>query len=558
MKKLILILACLSVPALAQQQFAAYVNPGTGWTPWTAASGSGQVGATPIGVNLFCQASAGAAWSPCTGASGSTYTGTANQIDITGGVISLDPNLIFPGSTNVGTGVTKRLTIPVGSDGFSNGSLGTTSEICVRSAAMFPYTPTRFRMHVRNYKILTSTANTGALNGTGIWIGAPVFAATAPNRYNGSFTATPTNIVGTFALDAAGDDYVSAWVTNTGLITANTPFATAVGINNIGGGGSVTISSDSVNGGYYLGAAASTNCGVAGNPVGSLNGGTYFDIRVEAEYQTTVDPSGTPKVPIVVAIGDSITGDSTGGPNILMSFEGWPGAASLKSKFAVTNLGVASSKTSSWTNSALWFYQRADLTTTPPDAAIISLGINDVNSNLTTASIEANLITIMGILRNTYSIPKIYLATMIPGGYGLPISTTGTINSTAVVTSITTAGLLPGLQISGTGIPASTIIETIDSPTQLTMSANATASTSSLAITLGVAGSYVNTSAQEIVRQQVNEWERSLPNGAAGVFDFDKAVMNPGIPGSAYPNLVTVYPHPNAGGYQVMSDVVKF
>lgn len=101
MKRLITLLILAAVPALAQQQqYAAYVNPGTGWAPWTAASGSGQIGSTPIGVYLFCQAAANGPWSPCTGSSGGgTYTGTPNQVDVTGTVISLDPNLQIPGTS---------------------------------------------------------------------------------------------------------------------------------------------------------------------------------------------------------------------------------------------------------------------------------------------------------------------------------------------------------------------------------------------------------------------------------------------------------------------------
>ena len=60
------------------------------------------------------------------------------------------------------------------------------------------------------------------------------------------------------------------------------------------------------------------------------------------------------------------------------------------------------------------------------------------------------------------------------------IMTTGTTSSTfATVTGIsTTAGMAVGQQISGAGIPAGTTVQSVDSTTQVTMSANATASAS--------------------------------------------------------------------------------
>jgi hypothetical protein len=65
---------------------------------------------------------------------------------------------------------------------------------------------------------------------------------------------------------------------------------------------------------------------------------------------------------------------------------------------------------------------------------------------------------------------------------------TGTTTSgNAVVASITsTLGLMPRMPVSGTGIPASTTILSVDSATQITLSANATAS-GSPTLTFGIA-----------------------------------------------------------------------
>lgn len=65
-------------------------------------------------------------------------------------------------------------------------------------------------------------------------------------------------------------------------------------------------------------------------------------------------------------------------------------------------------------------------------------------------------------------------------------SVTGdTTNTSAVVTNVSsTTGLYSGQPISGTGIPASTRILTVDSATQITMTANATATNAGVTITV--------------------------------------------------------------------------
>lgn len=68
-----------------------------------------------------------------------------------------------------------------------------------------------------------------------------------------------------------------------------------------------------------------------------------------------------------------------------------------------------------------------------------------------------------------------------------------TSNGSAVVTMADTTGLFAGMPITGVGIPASTTILTVDSATQITLSANATASgTVDLTVTGSLNGAYVN------------------------------------------------------------------
>ena len=59
----------------------------------------------------------------------------------------------------------------------------------------------------------------------------------------------------------------------------------------------------------------------------------------------------------------------------------------------------------------------------------------------------------------------------------ITIQQSGVLNSTAVVTGLSdTSNMSPGMPMSGIGVPASTVVQPVDSSTQVTMSANATVS----------------------------------------------------------------------------------
>lgn len=62
-----------------------------------------------------------------------------------------------------------------------------------------------------------------------------------------------------------------------------------------------------------------------------------------------------------------------------------------------------------------------------------------------------------------------------------------TTSGSPLVTLSSTAGLVPNMRLTGTGIPASANILSVDSSTQITMSANATASASNVTVTINSA-----------------------------------------------------------------------
>jgi lysophospholipase L1-like esterase len=64
------------------------------------------------------------------------------------------------------------------------------------------------------------------------------------------------------------------------------------------------------------------------------------------------------------------------------------------------------------------------------------------------------------------------------------------------------------------------------------------------------------TNTNETNRVALNAWLRSMPCGAAGVFDFDKALALQATPATADPDLATTV-HPLHAGYQAMADLVR-
>lgn len=513
-------------------------------------------GGTPITVGAIPLAGTSPALANSALSDNGTTVSSSEPVAVTGAV----------SATTGFSSVTKDVTAPMGGPGSgSTGTLTVGTELCIRQINVLPVTPTSFIIHIRNYNALTSSAKTGALNGTGIWIGAPAYPGTGTNRWQGNFTTTPTNIVSTFALNAAGDEYSSASIPNAGYITARIPFAISIGVNNIAGGGSVTVVKDAEGGWNYVGSGASTSAGATGAPNSlSANSSTYLDVRIEYQYPTSLDATGNYTIPVGMVIGDSITQGLSNSASFcpasgscLWQYESWPGSAGLAKNFAPVNMGISSSKTSDWTTNTTWAWGRAYVCTHHPDFAGISLGINDLVNAVSAATIEANLLSVIAQVQSC-GVNRIYLGTMIPGGWPQTTVVATTTTSSKVVTVASTFGLTPNMAFTCTsGLPASETIVAIDSALQIELSANVTTGNIAITCTAGPTP-YTTTTAQEQVRQAVNQWIRSVPSGVTGVWDFDNALATLNLPGNAPASLVSAYPHPDPAGYQAMSNVVKF
>lgn len=150
MKKLLIALLCSTAwgQGFTPRASAAYVNPGSGWAPWTSGANFGQLNYQPYAIGLYCQSTANGPWTPCQpgGASGSA--------SITGGTI--DGAVI--GGTTPAAGTFTTL----------NAASGTfTGKVSVTSAAATITSPT--------FTVVDSEPSTTTMLGSALY--APNLAA---------------------------------------------------------------------------------------------------------------------------------------------------------------------------------------------------------------------------------------------------------------------------------------------------------------------------------------------------------------------------------------------
>jgi len=141
--------------------------------------------------------------------------------------------------------------------------------------------------------------------------------------------------------------------------------------------------------------------------------------------------------------------------------------------------------------------------TTPNTAGAIVLGSPNVVMNstvgivpgmtLTNANFPAGTTVVSVNSLNSITLSNNATANAQNQTFGSASFVSGvTTSGSAVVTMNSTTGVTPGMTITGTGIPAGSFVVSVDSPTQLTLSQNATANGSALTFTIGVNSLIVN------------------------------------------------------------------
>lgn len=321
--------------------------------------------------------------------------------------------------------ITKRVTVPIASDGVSTNAIGggTVVDYNTRSLVQLPVDTTRWRLRVASTSALSGTVLTGIWNCTGVWVGTPLYSATGL-PWQRAFASTPSQALSSFSTVGDGTEFVSSWVTGSALqFKKGVPTGISYGLNATA---PITLlySSRGATYGSTVAGNASSAAGNAAIPSGSgvgLNNLVVLDIRIEYEFATTVQGG----VAVGAFIGDSITSGwssdtSTPGatPPVLSGAEPhqtWPGAAGMRNGFAWINMGVGSTTAAQWSSGSGWRWARCDLTTNIADFGVISLCTNDVVANATESNMETNIQSCVAVLRSL-GINEIYLGTMIARG----------------------------------------------------------------------------------------------------------------------------------------------
>lgn len=340
------------------------------------------------------------------------FSGLAADTDYVAYAASPDRYVRF--HTPKDSGATKRVTLPVGSDGV-NTNTAASKEYNGRALVLLPVTTSRWRMRVRNCSALSGTANAGAWDISGVWVGDPLYTSTDP-QWGRVFASAPSQALAAWTTPADGSEYVSSWVTDPNLqFQANKPRGVSYGMAQAASGTFVY----STQGWTWGGAGAAAAAGNATPGGTGLNNFVVLDWRIEYEFVGSA--------PIGVFIGDSITAGwtsdtSTPASKIVSGWDphqSWPGAAGIRNGYAWHNMGVGSTTGAQWSSGTGWRWDRVDFATTVPDFAVISLGTNDAAAGTAAATVQGYIAAMVAAMR-ARGINEVYLGTITPRNYATP------------------------------------------------------------------------------------------------------------------------------------------
>lgn len=405
----------------------------------------------------------------------------------------------------------------------------TNAEITFRLSTMIPTTTTRWRVRIRNYKVLSeATVLTGA-SFVGIYHGQQALDSTG--LPTGGFTAAPTQAIGAFTLAADGSEYVSAWFTGT-QITGGLPWLFSFAYT--GGDTSTGQASSQGQMWYKVGGGSSASVNQTDATGFSTTGASPFDIRIEYDAVTAARTT--------LVIGDSLSFGTASA--VLPQQMCYPSIYANRTGNPTMNTGIPSVTAAQWAGAtSQWKWQRADPANVIYDQAVVLIGTNDVSANTTVATYKGYITTIIASLR-ALGINRIALCTITPRNlaHGVIVKPVA-IGATSVV--LDNGGLSAGTVQLGENLLAETVTLSA-SPTAVgdgTFTYTITTTTKAHAI------GEVAALSQETLRLGYNAYLRGLPGGAFAAIGFDRAWASFYDPAVAQQDFVqTDNLHPTPGG----------
>lgn len=396
-----------------------------------------------------------------------------------------------------------------------NVSSSTTRNRTERTMIKLPFGVTRWRVWFANWNLRNASAPGGACSITGIAVGDPVYdsSTSSDNRWTGDCTGALTPLQTTaITVPTDGSKVASAWFDHP--LAADDEVVLSWGILT---SGSQALASGNSYAGVYGGAAADyATAALSGKSVG-VNKLT-LDVIVEYEFRDVTQ--------IGLFIGDSntVTYSPTAPPLIsgaaagALPHESWPVIAGQLGGFAAINFGVGSATPADFGTTYARMWSRADIASSEIDFAVCSLGTNGLNKDVTL--FVAQFLAINAKLRATYGIDRIFWTTVTPRGYESAFARLSSPASPGATTvSLDRSPTLTGGQeiLIGSGWNAETRLVSGSITGSGPYSATLTA-----ALTNDHAANEPVATDSERSRRLVNNYLRTMPDGIAGVIDFEK------------------------------------
>jgi hypothetical protein len=407
---------------------------------------------------------------------------------------------------------------------------GGTVDLTQRSLIMLPVGAARWRIGFLNNNLRSATTLTTPVTVTGVWTGSPVYesnGSSGNNRWAGHASAALTARSGALSVPIDKTRVWSDWI-EADPFEAGVAKVISWGITAPASGTGVA-SGNSYQGVSAAGSANAANATLTSPTIGTNS--LRLDVAIEYEFSEAVQVILFPGDSNTVGYATAAHGYTDAGA---LPHESVPGISAQMGGFVAINLGCGSASTPDYggidgtgdnpTYPMLW--DRVDLASVDIDAAVVALGTNDGASGLSTFVPAVRGIDIK--LREDYGIKRIYWATIPPRSDQVSSFARLTAAASAGATSITIdTSLATGTVLIGSGYNREKVTisaVTGSGPYTATVTALANAHAADEPCSVGA----------ELARRDRNNFLRNIPDGIAGLIDYEKVLE--AAPDSPYPD----------------------